>query len=74
MADEVVQVVRVMDGLNRYRFMSDTESLAAWESASNVLSPSRARKGAEPPAGGEVPAGRVRGARPGVTLSNRVRW
>jgi hypothetical protein len=54
-----------MDGLNRYRFMSDTESLAAWESASNVLSPSRARKGAEPgsgtqpqpatpPAGGEA--------------------
>jgi hypothetical protein len=64
-ADEVVQVVRVMDGLNRYRFMTDTESLAAWASASNVPAASRARKGAEPgsgtepqpgtpPAGGEV--------------------
>jgi len=36
-ADEVVQIVRVMDGLNRYRFITAPELLAAWESASNVL-------------------------------------
>ncbi len=58
-ADEVVQVVRVMDGLNRYRFMRDPELLAAWESASNVLASPRngAPKpgpGSEPAAGGEV--------------------
>jgi hypothetical protein len=36
-ADEVVQIVRVMDGLNRCRFINAPELLAAWESASNVL-------------------------------------
>jgi hypothetical protein len=35
-ANEVVQIVRVMDGLNRYRFINVPELLAAWESASNV--------------------------------------
>ena len=39
--DEVVQIVRVMDGLNRVRFANDAESLAAWESASNTLGPAR---------------------------------
>lgn len=50
-ADEVVQVVRVMDGLNRYRFLNDAERLAAWESASNVP-PSPRSPGA--PADGEI--------------------
>lgn len=36
-ADEIVQVVKVLDGLNRFRFANDAESLAAWESASNVF-------------------------------------
>ncbi|HET6578280.1 MAG TPA: hypothetical protein VFG66_08155 [Gemmatimonadales bacterium] len=57
-ADEVVQIVYVMDGLNRYRFMKDAELLAAWESASNVLAaPRPAAKPAPeepPPSGGEV--------------------
>ena len=58
-ADEVVQIVRVMDGLNRYRFLSDSELLAAWESASNVSATPRsstAKTGASgtPPAGGEI--------------------
>jgi len=55
-ADEVVQVVRVMDGLNRYRFMSDAELLAAWESASNVLAAPRSGKPAPepPPPSGEI--------------------
>ena len=58
-ADEVVQNVNVMDGLNRYRFMNDAELLAAWESASNVLAAprsgtsTRAAPEPAPPAGGE---------------------
>jgi hypothetical protein len=40
-ADEVVQVVRLMDGTNRFRFAKDPESLAAWESASNTFGPVR---------------------------------
>jgi hypothetical protein len=54
-ADEVFQVVRVMDGLNRYRFKSDPESLAAWESASNVVASRPAPKPGGPPTpGGEI--------------------
>jgi hypothetical protein len=58
-ADEVVQIVNVMDGLNRYRFGSDAELLAAWESASSVLATSRSgtpkpAPEATPPTGGEV--------------------
>ena len=40
-ADEVLQVVRLMDGTNRFRFAKDPESLAAWESASNMAWPMR---------------------------------
>jgi hypothetical protein len=58
-ADEVVQVVKVMDGLNRFRFATDPESLAAWESSSNAFGPLRPT-GAKPtpqeppPSGGEI--------------------
>jgi len=59
-ADEVVQVVRALDGLIRYRFANDAEALAAWESASNVPGPFRSARPEEPestpPAGGEVRA------------------
>ena len=59
-ADEIVQIVKVMDGLNHVRFAADAEQLAAWASASNVIGPFRpATKPAPkelpaPPAGGEV--------------------
>jgi hypothetical protein len=58
-ADEVVQIVHVMDGLNRYRFAKEGELLAAWESASNVSATPRssapkAGSGDTPPAGGVV--------------------
>ncbi|HYC32164.1 MAG TPA: hypothetical protein VEB59_07710 [Gemmatimonadales bacterium] len=36
-ADEVVRIVDVMDGLNRVRFAGTPEELAAWSSASNLL-------------------------------------
>jgi hypothetical protein len=58
-ADEIVQIVRVMDGLNRYRFLNDGELLAGWESASKVLTTSKngtpkPDTGTTPPAGGEI--------------------
>jgi hypothetical protein len=58
-ADEVVEIVRVLDGLNRYRFRNDPKLLAAWDSASNVLATpkngaSKPGTGDTPPAGGEV--------------------
>jgi hypothetical protein len=58
-ADEIVHVVQLMDGLNRYRFENDSESLAAWESASNVFAtpqPAVDKPGSEapPPSGGEI--------------------
>jgi hypothetical protein len=46
-AREVADIVSVLDGLNRYRFMHDAESLAAWESASKLATPSR-QPGGEP--------------------------
>jgi hypothetical protein len=55
-ADEVVQIVNVMDGLNRYRFMNDAELLAAWESASNVLAPPRSGTSTKPAPGEIRPA------------------
>ena len=36
-AEEVVQVVKVMNGLVRFKFANQAEVLAAWESASNVV-------------------------------------
>ena len=47
-SDEVMRIVEVLDGLNRYRFGGDAEMRAAWESARNVVS--------EPSAAGEEPA------------------
>lgn len=63
LAEELIQVVRLMDGTNRYRFAEDAEALAAWESASNTFAPGRSggqsvsRSGgtSTPPApGGEI--------------------
>jgi hypothetical protein len=52
-SDEVMQIVELLDGLNRYRFSGEAEMRAAWESARNVVSgPSAA--GEEPGKEGEV--------------------
>ena len=40
-ADEVVQIVKVIDGLNRFRFAKEPELLASWKAASNVIGPPR---------------------------------
>jgi hypothetical protein len=37
-SDEVMQIVELLDGLNRYRFSGEAEMRAAWESARNVVS------------------------------------
>ncbi len=50
-------MVRALDGLIRYRFAGDAETLAAWESASNVAGPFRpAKPEGTPPAGPEAHA------------------
>jgi hypothetical protein len=37
--DEIMHLVKVMDGLNRFRFAEARELVAEWESASNVFGP-----------------------------------
>ena len=58
-ADELAQVVRLMDGTNRYRFADDANLLAEWESSSNTFGPPRSAveeptPPATPPQGGEI--------------------
>ncbi len=48
--NELMQVVRVLDGTNRFRFAKEPDLLAAWRSATNVLGNSRTTPPAEPPA------------------------
>lgn len=68
-ADKVIQVVKVMDGLNRFHFAEDPQSLAAWERQQHHRSASARRRetraagpaasGWRDPAGGSMKAGRV---------------
>lgn len=60
-AEEVVQVVKVMSGLIHVRFANQPELLAAWESASNVVAAPRSQD-PTPPSGGTPPSGEVRPA------------
>ncbi|MBK7717186.1 MAG: hypothetical protein IPI38_17570 [Gemmatimonadetes bacterium] len=46
--NELNQVVRVLDGFNRFRFAKEPDLLAAWRSAANVLGPSRPATPDEP--------------------------
>jgi len=62
-AEELVQIVQSMDGVNRLRFANNADLLAEWESASNILATPRsapATAGSSdtppPPASGEVRA------------------
>lgn len=54
-SDEVVQLVEMMDGLNRYRFQKEPQLLVAWESARHVMSGPQAAK-EEAGTAGTVPA------------------
>jgi len=41
-ADEIAQIVRVMDALNEVRFAGNEELLSAWRAASSVVTPRKA--------------------------------
>jgi len=58
-AEEVVQEVKVMNGLVRIRFANQPEVLAAWESAINVVATPRPEKpdSDEPASPGGTPSG-----------------
>jgi hypothetical protein len=53
-ANEVMEQVRQLDGLIRFRFANDPEAMAAWGSARNIIGPPRSGGGEAPPAGGAV--------------------
>jgi hypothetical protein len=57
-AEDVMDIVKKMDGMNRVRFAEQAESLAAWESARNVFGPVHTSEKSSspeetPPPGGE---------------------
>ena len=55
-AAEIVERVRLLDGLVRYRFGNDVQLMGAWTSARNVLGPFRSRS--QPATNdGQTPAG-----------------
>jgi hypothetical protein len=57
-AVEIMQLVKAMNGLNRFRFANDAEKLAAWESASNLVTPETGGPDLPAPDGGAIsPAG-----------------
>ena len=60
-AGEVVQIVDVMDGLNRVRFRKDGERLGAWASVSSVFATPQSAP-AEPGSGETTTGGEVRPA------------
>jgi hypothetical protein len=55
LADEILQKVRQLDGLARFRFVNDVEAFAAWGSASNRFGPARTGGQAVGRSGGQLP-------------------
>ncbi|CAN5822864.1 hypothetical protein BH24GEM1_BH24GEM1_25070 [soil metagenome] len=53
---EIMQLVRQLDALNRFRFRNDPESLGAWRSARNVAWPAGERQERVPQEGDVRPA------------------
>jgi hypothetical protein len=47
-SDEVMKLVELLDGLNRYRFLQDPEMLAVWDSARHVVTGPQAEKEENP--------------------------
>jgi hypothetical protein len=54
-SDEVMRLVEMLDGLNRYRFAGRAELIAAWESARNVVAGPRAGSEGPPLGDGAQP-------------------
>jgi hypothetical protein len=50
-SSEIVEQVRVLDGLVRYRFGSNRELMGGWQSARNVTGPPRSRATSSPDEG-----------------------
>ena len=50
LAEELTQVVRLMNGISQSRSADDADSLAQWHSASNVIGPPRSAAQADKPA------------------------
>ncbi len=60
LSDEVMQLVGVLDGVNRYRFAREPQLLAAWDWAKHVVGGSQVEGPQTPPdvpSGPEVPTG-----------------
>ena len=53
-ADEVVQIVKAIDGLNRFRFANEPDLIASWKAACNVIGPPRSGEKTAPSTEGEV--------------------
>ena len=49
---DIMLIIRQLDALNRFRFRSDAESLAAWKSARDVAWPAQDKEA--PPVGGDA--------------------
>jgi hypothetical protein len=52
---EIMEQMRLLDGLVRHRLGRDSELMAAWESARNVPGPFRTKVSPAPPGSGVVP-------------------
>ena len=61
-SDEVLQLVGMMDGLNRYRFQKEPQMLVAWEAARHVVSGPQAAKEEVPVTAPPAQAGEVKPA------------
>lgn len=68
-ADEVVRLVRILDGFNRVRFGNDPSLLAGWIATTNIIGPPvsvaqsvRRSDGSTTPAGTAAPAGEAKPA------------
>jgi hypothetical protein len=56
-SDEIMELVDVIDGINRYRFKDQPELLAAWKSARHVVTGPQAAKEEVPGSSEPAPAG-----------------
>lgn len=63
LSDEVMRLVGMLDGINRYRFERDPQVLVAWKSAKHVVSGPQTEAGPAPgPAPDQPPTGEVKPA------------
>ena len=61
LSDEVMQVVGILDGINRYRFAREPQLRAAWDRAKHVVGGSQVEAPASTPEVPAAPTGPVTG-------------